>query len=98
MSARSSVSTSTTKGEGYRILKEALRECVRSMPYGLGENINNNNIYDVMHCPEIAALMAELETVSEGAVDEEALRTVQLQLDGLVISEIDKARGELCIM
>ena len=98
MSSRSTVATSTTRAEGYNILKDALRACVRSMPYGLGENICNSDVYDVMNCAEIKTLMSQLETESAGAIDDHTVREVQRHLDGLVISEIDKARGELCIM
>ena len=50
------------------------------------------------YCAEIKTLMSQLETESAGAIDDHTVREVQRNLDGLVISEIDKARGELCIM
>ena len=80
------------------MLKEALRDCVGGMPHGLGEHIGREHVYAVMKSAEVEKLMSELEEKSEGAVDEEMIREVQTHLDGLVISEIDKARGELCIM
>ena len=98
MSARSTVATSTTRGEGYRMLKEAVKGCVGSMPHGLGQHIESAHVYAVMQSAVVTDLMAELETESTGAVDEATLKAAQQQLDGLVLSEIDKARGELCIM
>lgn len=80
------------------MLKEALRDCVKSMPHGLNEHIDNKNMFNVLKSEQITTLMDQLETESGGAVDDIMVQQLRRQLDGLVISEIDKARGELCIM
>ena len=92
------MSSSTTTGEAYDTLKEALRDCVSSMPYGMGQRMDKSNIYRVMQRPEIKLLMKDLETESGGAVSEATIREARAGLRGLVVSEIDKARGELAIM
>ena len=94
-SCRTTVRVAADRASAFSTAKTCIRDALGGLPIQLQQKLPSMAVYAAMK--SINLRECDMHDV-EGAVAHHDVLAVKRELQGLVISEIDKARGELCAM
>ena len=99
MSNKTIIASETTRESTTKEIREAIKDFVRRLPYEMKQKIGDEEIAREMgksaHQRKIRRVKSEN---NDQGINEKTIEEAKAYLKYAIISEIDKKRGEMCIM